>query len=831
MKTNNVNNTLYMIGNAHLDPVWLWQWQEGYAEIKATFQAALDRMNEFDDFTFTCGSIGQFEWVEKNCPKMFEEIVRRVGEGRWNIVGGWWVQPDCNSPSGESFVRHSLYAQRYLKEKFNLYATTGYNVDSFGHNCMIPQILKKSGMNNYIFMRPSAKGKTLPDPLFLWESPDKSQVLAFRILDDHYNNSYRSLDTLIEDALVRKATNTDQLMLFFGVGNHGGGPTIKALNIIQQLQEKFDKETLFVASPDQYFDTIRSKNITPPIFKGEIQHHASGCYATHYEFKKSLRHIEQLLLTTERWHTIAKKIVQCDDATARLTDAWKVVLFNQFHDILGGCSIQDALTDAEDALSYAKHITSDILNDSIQKISWSINTLIPGVMRSKEESGRLWAYANHPVPLIVFNPLPFPVKTHLPLDVKLHSIQDVHGNDIPIQTIIGRYLISNQNKGTLFLADVPALGYTTYWLRLPEIPKEKPVFKPDPVLSPSYTLENQWTRVTFDPVTGHIISLYDKINEIEHLSNPSAIPLVMDEEAYDTWGHGNDTYNDLIGQFTTDQVQLIEDGPIRSTIRVTSTYGHSQLRQDFSLYTHSPDLDVALRINWQEKHKLLKLAFEVNTNQPVATYSIPYGHIERPCNGKEEPGQMWMDISDKDSSIGLSLACQARYSYSAQHNSMRLNVIRSPLYADHEAPLARHENFEPMDQGIHKLTYKLIMHAGSWKQSSIIEKSLILNSPLIKVHETYHAGSLPQTTENIIISNTHILLSVMKAREDVSLEGTILRLHETKGAVQTTSLQIPLLKVDTTLTFSPFEIKTLLIHPTGLTTEVNLIELPTIIPL
>ena len=185
--------TIYLIGNAHIDPVWLWQWQEGYSEIKATFRSALDRMNEYDDFKFVCGAINQFKWIEENCPEMFEEIKVRVKEGRWNIVGGWWVQPDCNAPCGESFVRHSLYSQRYLKEKFGIMSTTGYNVDSFGHNHMIPQILKKSGMDNYIFMRPGHTEVEIPDPLFLWESPDGSQVLTFRVLDNHYNNSFRSL--------------------------------------------------------------------------------------------------------------------------------------------------------------------------------------------------------------------------------------------------------------------------------------------------------------------------------------------------------------------------------------------------------------------------------------------------------------------------------------------------------------------------------------------------------------------------------------------------------------------------------------------------------------
>ena len=146
---------LYMIGNAHLDPVWLWQWQEGFQEVKATFRSALDRMKEYPEFIFSSSSAAYYEWVEQNDPKMFAEIKQRVNEGRWQIVGGWWVQPDCNIPSGESFARQGLYGQRYFKEKLGVTATVGYCVDSFGHNGMLPQILSKSGMNAYVFLRPS----------------------------------------------------------------------------------------------------------------------------------------------------------------------------------------------------------------------------------------------------------------------------------------------------------------------------------------------------------------------------------------------------------------------------------------------------------------------------------------------------------------------------------------------------------------------------------------------------------------------------------------------------------------------------------------------------
>ena len=215
---------LYMIGNAHLDPVWLWNWQEGFQEVKATFRSALDRMKEDKDFVFTCSSAAFYEWVEKNNPAMFAEIRKRVEEGRWELAGGWWIQPDCNIPSGEAFVRQGLYGQRYFLEKFGKMAVTGYNVDSFGHNSNLPQILKKSGMDNYVFMRPMPLEKGLPGRIFWWKSMDGSKVMTYRIPYE-YCSWGKDLEKYTDRLKCELEDGEDELMMFYGVGNHGGGPT------------------------------------------------------------------------------------------------------------------------------------------------------------------------------------------------------------------------------------------------------------------------------------------------------------------------------------------------------------------------------------------------------------------------------------------------------------------------------------------------------------------------------------------------------------------------------------------------------------------------------
>src|SRR3954470_24205317 len=163
---------LHMIGNAHIDPVWLWQWPEGYQEVRATFRSAIHRLDEYTEFVFTIDSTLFVAWVEESDPELFEQIRARFADGRFQVVGGWWIEPDCNIPGGESFVRQALYGQRYLHDRFGITATTGANVDSFGHNGTIPQLLRRAGMDSYVFLRPGPAERELPAPLFRWQARD-----------------------------------------------------------------------------------------------------------------------------------------------------------------------------------------------------------------------------------------------------------------------------------------------------------------------------------------------------------------------------------------------------------------------------------------------------------------------------------------------------------------------------------------------------------------------------------------------------------------------------------------------------------------------------------
>ena len=254
------DRVLHMIGNAHIDPVWLWQWPEGYQEVRATFQSAIDRMEEYPEFVFTCDSVVYLRWIEESDPELFEQIHARVAEGRFHVIGGWWVEPDCNIPSGESFVRQGLYGQRYLHERFGITATTGSNVDPFGHTGTLPQLLRKSGLDSYVFFRPGPDELELPGQVFWWESQDGSRVLAYRIPHE-YNSPTGDIDEHVETALSKLPSDGPALMVFYGVGNHGGGPTRANLDSIRRLAGTNGLRVTCSSARDFFDSVVKSDNI------------------------------------------------------------------------------------------------------------------------------------------------------------------------------------------------------------------------------------------------------------------------------------------------------------------------------------------------------------------------------------------------------------------------------------------------------------------------------------------------------------------------------------------------------------------------------------------
>ncbi len=794
-----------LIGNAHIDPVWLWRWQDGFAEIKATFRAALDRMNEFPDFIFTSACACYFEWVERNAPELFEEIRQRVMEGRFVITGGFWIQPDCNIPSGESFCRQALYSQRYFREKFGRAARIGYNVDSFGHNGMIPQILKKSGMDAYIFMRPDEREKNLPASLFHWRSPDGSAVRAFRI-PISYGDWTGNLDVDAfpgQHAVVAKILETQRMsryqdlpmMCFYGVGNHGGGPTIAALRAIEDFRREHP-DTVRYASPEMYFSDAPGQGI--PAVSGDLQHHASGCYAANSLIKKLNRRAENRLLSVEKIMSTAFSLMGHPYNRALLMRAWRKLLFNQFHDILAGCCIKEACEDAVESFGESLAIAAELGNDALQKITWNVDTSggRPPVL-SKEADWMLWERENRGVPVVIFNPHSFWVQAPIRINKEIAGATAHDGTSVPVQKVRGGQTNGKDIHNTLFVASLPPLGYATYWIF-----KERTFAKArieGGARAEEAELENEYLRVAFCRETGNISSIYDKVGDKELLSAP-AYAAVIDETDSDTWAHGVFEFSREVGRFGQPKMCVCENGPLCACIRVEQRFEDTLIRQEFSLMAGRAQLDVSVRMDVRLRHKQIKLNFPlaVQGGQPV--YSMPYGYIEKRADGLEEPSQQWVAVA-KNGAPEFALINNGKYSFSMKDHVIRMMAVRTPAYADHYGD--RDGLMEYTDQGVSEFQYALLPDPKTFEE--VVRAARLLNQPPELVVETYHKGPLPPCQSVIQISHDSVICEVFKRSEDG--DGYVLRLFDASGR-GAEGVSVHCVGREVSLSFNPQEIKT-----------------------
>jgi alpha-mannosidase len=785
-----MSRTIHMIGNAHIDPVWLWQWPEGYQEVRATFQSAIDRMNEYPDFVFTCDSSLFFEWIEESDPDLFEQIRSRVAEGRFQIIGGWWVEPDCNIPSGESFVRQALYGQHYLREKFGITATTGANIDSFGHNATIPQILARSGADSYVFLRPGPKEMPFDTPLFWWESADGSRVLAYRIPHE-YCAPKDDIGEHVEKAIASLPSSADDYAVFYGVGNHGGGPTIANLECIEKLNERGDLPRLELSSLRRFFDEIDANGEIPTL-RGELQHHSRGCYTTHSGIKRWNRRAENLLLRAEKWCAIAATLGFRDYPLDDLTRAWKLVLFNQFHDTLAGTAIEPAYEDARDQLGHASSIAADAFNSAVQSIARRIR------IEQEEVESR---------PVVVFNPHPWPLRaTHEVEYTWMRDegvcVVDDEGNPVPMQVTRSLTTMSGLRARLAFAVDVPPLGYRVYRIRKGAVEWEPPV-------ASDTLLENEHLLLALDAPTGRIAKLVLKSTSAD-LAAPVAKHAVVVNDRSDTWGHGVVAYDDEAGEFECEAVRLLENGPVRSIVRVESRYGDSTLREDYILAADAHYVDVRVTIDWRERLALLKLRYPTSVDTESATFETPYGSIERRAGGDEEPGQAWVDVSCAER--GLTVANDAKYGYDVRGGDIGISAVRSPVWAWHDPRELEDEgDYVYMDQGQQTLNVRLIPHAGDRRAADVVRRAIELNQPAFGLIETFHEGPLPQRNSYGDEGGGEVVVTAVKAAEDG--DGVVVRAYESAGRASGARIEVLGRTIDAD--FGANEIKTFVVPRDG----------------
>jgi alpha-mannosidase len=495
------------VGNSHIDMAWLWPWTETVEVVRNTFRSALDMMHEYPGFTYSASSARAYEWMEEKYPDMFQEIQQRVKEGRWEIVGGMWVEPDLNMPGGESLTRQILVGKQYFKKKFGVDVKVGWNPDSFGYNWQLPQIYKKSGINYFVTQKLlwAHEFTTFPYKLFWWEAPDGSKLLTY------FPHDYGSLmepipmaeDVAVWTPSIYHGSMKDPVMMYlYGVGDHGGGPTRTMLDQATRLMSPdvvFPKVE-FSTSAEFFADLEKQPDLQIPVWNNELyfQYHR-GVFTTQAETKKLIRHTEETLLDAEKYASLARlydRPYPREDFNA----AWKGLLFDQFHDIMPGSGIAVNYLDAKRDLGIAGRTGSDILSRSLEEVSAHINT---------QQSGTA---------MVVYNSLSWPrtdiieLEAQLPVATPNIEVVDSAGKVVPSQVLANDH--ATHRVRFLLQASAPALGYATFFVR----PALKPAQASSGVRATVGGLENEFVRLKVDPQTGCITSLFDKRSQQETLA-------------------------------------------------------------------------------------------------------------------------------------------------------------------------------------------------------------------------------------------------------------------------------------------------------------------------
>lgn len=762
---------VYMIGNAHIDPVWLWRWQEGLAETLATCRSALDRMDEFPDFVFTRADAATYRWIEQAAPDMFEDIKRRVAEGRWSVVGGWWEQADCNIPCGESFVRHELYGKRYFGEEFGIDVSVGYNVDSFGHNAGLPQILAKAGIGFYVFMRPGVREKELPGSVFIWEGRDGSRVLAHRLLEP-YCTGAEDVAEHIRMAIESRLEGSRTAACFYGVGNHGGGPTRESIELILSMQRdnKYGAEPVF-GTLEQFFGDIESEKLDLPIVRGDLQHHAVGCYTAHIEFKRLNHRAECRLIAAEKYSAMAKMLTSHKFPKDVFAEAWRSVLFNQFHDVLAGTSIEPAYDDARDEVGGAIAVAEREIAFALAKIAGYVNTQGEGS------------------PYVVFNPNSFEVVSPIFIDSNLNSARDINGRMFHLQKVSQVFESTAGRDAKVFVDSLPAFGWKLYYLGdwNASVQSNLRILRDDE--KSSLCVSNGLITIVADDQLGAIKQIRDERLGCDLLRSP--VSLVVMEDLSDTWSHGVERFDKEIGRFVGNAWHVVENGSVRTVIRSESSFGDSRLWTDVLLYDGLPYTEVRIVCDWHEKHKMLKFELPFDLKDVTVETEASYAFVLKDADGVEEPCQRWVSLMGEcgGSKVCVSVINDGTYGYDAFGGRLRMSLVRSPIYAFHDPRKVEFDKYyRYLDQGLHSWRFIILPSSFGFRSYDTIECSATLNIPP-EVVETYrHNGILPAENSLISVDAPNVIVCVVKECEDD--DSIVVRMLETCGNLSNVVLNV-----------------------------------------
>jgi alpha-mannosidase len=752
---------LHMIGNAHLDPVWLWRWQEGCAEAIATCWSAVDRLDENPDFVFTRGEALIYRWIEELDPPLFARIRDFVAAGRWVIVNGWWIQPDCNIPGGEAMIRQALYGKRYFADRFGIDVTVGYNVDSFGHAATLPMLLQHTGSDSYVFMRPQAREMTLPAALFDWVAPDGSAVRAFHI-QTGYQTATRALplSEKIDQHLAMSAAAGHKFMCFYGVGNHGGGPTRANLAMIDVRRAAGDP--VLYSDPVRFFAAVRG--VAVPRVEAALQFHAIGCYSAASALKALNRRAEAVLGQAEAAAALAFQQAGAAYPHATFAALWQAVLFNQFHDTMGGSSIEPA---CEDAI----HAYGAVIAGAEEQLNAAARHLARTVRRMPDPRDPQFLLMN-------FNDIDWDdileAQPWSDFETVVRTLLDEDGVTVPFQSIQTEATIGGLQR-IAFRVRVPAFGYRLLRFVADDPPRALPTKSATPRARQTLTAQTAGWRLEVDPATGAIQTLTNRRSGAALFRGPAHLGIVVDDPS-DTWTHGVDRLPLEGTPMQCQSVTVTERGPVRQAIEICAGHGDSHLRTTI-LLPEDADLPVELRVtlDWHERHRLLRLAYPLGAQR--FKYEVAAGWIAAPDDGREIVAQRWVRAVRDD--LVVAIANDAKYSYAAEAGTLFITAVRAPVFAHHDpTKLQPGRHYRYMDQGEQRFRISLQAAPDLSRRDAWRLADSLLRPPVVTPHVS-RGGQKPWRGKWLQTETTTSTVTTVKLAED--FPALVLRALELEG--------------------------------------------------
>jgi len=824
---------LVLVCNSHIDPVWLWPWEEGLAATLATFRTAADLCDEFDGFVFCHNEALLYQWVEEYEPPLFERIRALVGAGRWHVCGGWYLQPDCNLPSGESFVRQILVGHRFFSEKLGVQPRVAVNLDPFGHTRGLVQILSKAGFTGYLFCRPDPTSLTLPSDDFVWVGYDGSTVLAHRA-SEHYNSERGQARAKTERWLFANPGKADGLLLW-GVGNHGGGPSREDLAELATLMGETRAPRIVHGRPEDYLDALEGRRPELPRLERDLNPWAPGCYTSMSTVKRAHRRLESRLYSTEKMLASAAIQGLLEYPQAAIESATQALLFAEFHDILPGSSVSEVETQALQRLGHGL--------DTIERLrARAFFALLSGQPPA----------ADGEYPVFVHNPHPFSTTGAIVCEFQppepntdravflMPDLTAADGTPVPLQLEKESCNIqADQRKRIVFRTTLAPSSTTRFACRLRAVPRP-----PGTGLRPVagvFRHRGRDCEVDIDGRSG-LVTAY-RAGGWSYLDAGALRALVMRDSA-DPWGMKVTAFRDRVGEFSLMSAQdtaalagisatelapvrVIEEGPVRTVIEAVFAYGRSTLRLRYMLPREGTEFGVEARVHWSETDAMLKISLPTSIPGMRVRSQVAFGVECHAREAEELLGQQWVACVSPDEARALTVITDATYGFDFAGTELRLSCARSPAHAGHPVddvtPIVPQDRVEARtDQGEHVFHFWLNAGPAAERLGAVDREATVHHeAPMALV--AFPAGGGRPAVRGVTLSDLVVQMPAMKIAEDG--RRLIVRLFEPTGTARCTTLAVPSLGVTTEVALSPFEVRTLAVDlVTGGVSVTDLLE-------